>query len=79
MAFGENCSVRQAFWVTAKKNVDSAASHVCGNGDRAKAPRLGDDFGLTGVLLGVQNLMLDTILGKKSRQVLALCNADRTN
>ena len=62
----------QALGVAAEQDVDAATGHVGGHGDRAEAAGLGDDLGLTGVLLGVQHLVGDAALVQQPRQVLGL-------
>ena len=42
----------------------------------AEPAGLGDDLGLTGVLLGVEHLVGDAALLQQARQVLALLDAD---
>ena len=42
-------------------------------------PGLGDDRGLTGVVLGVQHLVLDALLGEQPGEVFALLDAGRAD
>jgi hypothetical protein len=54
----------------AEHDVGAAARHVGGDGDRAGPPRLGDDLGLARVLLGVQHLVLELLLGEHAGEQL---------
>ena len=45
------------FQVATQHNVGTAASHVGGDGDGTRAPRLDDDVRFAGMLLGVQHLV----------------------
>jgi hypothetical protein len=58
-ARGPSFSTRagQQLGVAAEQDVDAAAGHVGGDGDRAEPAGLGDDLGLTEVLLGVEHLV----------------------
>src|SRR3546814_20077876 len=51
--------------VAAEHDVGTAPRHVRGDGHRAQASRPGDDLGLTRVVLGVEDLVLDTLLGQE--------------
>ncbi len=57
--------------VAAEQDVDAASGHVGGDGDRAEATGLGDDLGFTGVLLGVEHLVLDAALAHQPAEDLA--------
>ncbi len=61
--------------VAAEHDVGSAAGHVGGDRDRALAPGLGDDRGFTRVVLGVQHVVRDALLGEQLRQVLGALHA----
>ena len=50
---------RQAFGIAAQQNIDTTTGHVGGNGDRAGATGLGDDRGLTLVVLGVEHFVVN--------------------
>ena len=52
----------QPLGVAAEQDVDAATGHVGGDRDRAEPTGLGDDLGLTRVLLGVEHLVLDAAL-----------------
>ena len=62
--------------VAAEHDVGTAAGHVRGDRDGPEAPGAGDDLRLTGVILGVEDLVLDALLRQQPRQVLALLDAD---
>ena len=59
---GPHVALGQPLGVAAEEDVDAAAGHVGGHGDRTEAAGLGDDLGLTGVLLGVEHLVGDAPL-----------------
>ena len=69
----------QPLGVAAEQDVDTTTRHVGGDRDRTEAARLGDDLGLTRVLLGVEHLVLDAALVQDPRQQLALLDADRAD
>ena len=48
--------VRHSFGVTAEDDVGASTSHVGGDGDGAENAGLGDDGGLTLMLLGVEDV-----------------------
>ena len=58
--------------VAAEDDVDASARHVRRDGDRAGSPRLGDDLGLSEVLLRVQHLVGHAALVEEPREVLGL-------
>ncbi len=67
---------RHQLGVAAEQDVDATTGHVGGDGDRAEAAGLGDDVGLTGVLLGVEHLVFDAALLQQPREQLGLLDAD---
>ena len=62
--------------IAAEDDVGSAAGHVRGDGHRAQAARLGDDFGLALVMLGVEHLVLDAPLFQQARDQFASLDRD---
>ncbi len=62
----------QALGVAAEHDVDATAGHVGRHGDRAGTARLGDDLGLSEVLLCVQDLVGHAALVEQAREVLGL-------
>ena len=68
--------VGQVLDVAAEHDVDAAAGHVGGHGDRAQAAGLGDDVGLTLVVLGVEDLGLDPALLQQPVDPLGLLDGD---
>ncbi len=66
----------EALGVAAEEDVDAATGHVGGDGDAAEAPGLGDDLGLAGVLLGVEDLVGDAPLVEQPGQLLGLLDRD---
>ena len=66
VALLEHVVVGQPLGVAAEQDVDAAAGHVGGHGDRAEAAGLSDDLGLTGVLLGVEHLVGDAPLAEQT-------------
>ena len=58
--------------LAAQADVGTAAGHVGGDGDGAKAPGLGHDMRLALVVLGVQRLVLDASLVQKPRELLGV-------
>ena len=48
--------------ISAQQNVGAATGHIGRDGDHVFAPGLGDDLGFFFVLLGVQDVMLDSLL-----------------
>ena len=63
--------------IAAQHDVGAAAGHVGGHGDRALAPRLGHDRGLTLVVLGVQDLVRDALPLEHPGHQLGLLDAGR--
>ena len=61
-ALGEHVTLGEALGVAAEEDVDAAAGHVGGHGDRIEPAGLGDDVRLTRVLLGVEHLVGDAPL-----------------
>ena len=53
--------------------------HVRGDGDPAEPAGLGDDLGLTGVLLRVEHLVVDAALREQAAEVLAAADAGRAD
>ena len=70
---------REELGVAAEHDVGTATGHVRGDRDGAQAPGAGDDLGLTRVVLRVENLVLDALLGQQARQVLALLDRHRAD
>ena len=60
IAFFSQLSLRHVFGVTAQHDIGTAARHVGGDGDRAELTCLRDDLRLFLVVLGVQDIVLDT-------------------
>ena len=56
----------------AEHDVGAAAGHVGGDGDHRRAPRLGHDLGLLGVLLGVEHLVLQPVVAQQVGQHLGV-------
>ena len=69
----------QALGVATEQDVDATTGHVRGDGDGARPAGLGDDHGLTRVLLGVEDLVVDTPLAQLAGQVLRLLDRDRAD
>ena len=67
---------RHELGVAAEDDVGAAAGHVGRDGDRALAPRLGDDEASLLVLLGVQHVVRDPLLAQQRGDHLGLLDAD---
>ena len=65
--------------VASEQDVGSAASHVGGDGDRAKPARLGYDRSLALVLFRVEHLVPDATFGKLLRQPLGSLHRRRAH
>ncbi len=65
--------------VAAEHDVGASTGHVGGDGDGALAARLGDDRGLTRVVLRVQHLVADALVLEHPRQPLGLLDAGRAD
>ncbi len=75
-ALGQDVAGRELLGVAAQQDVDATAGHVGGHGDGAQAPGLGHDLGLTEVQLGVQDLVVDALLGEVPGELLGLGHRD---
>ncbi len=62
----------EALGVAAEQDVDATTGHVGGHGDGAEATGLGDDLGLTSVLLGVEHLVGDAALRRAAAPRISL-------
>ena len=78
-ALGPHVAQGQALGVAAEEDVDASTGHVGGHGDRAEAAGLGDDLGLSGVLLGVEHLVGDAALVEQAGELLGLLHRDRAD
>ena len=72
-AFGVVCDVRSFFEgahfkVAAELNIGAAARHIGGDGDRARATRLGNDAGFLCVITGVEDVMFNFALFNQDRK-----------
>ena len=77
VALLEHLVAGEALGVAAEQDVDTTARHVGRDGDRTEPAGLGHDLGLTGVLLGVQDLVRRCHAASSRRdEVLALLDAD---
>ena len=65
--------------VAAKQDIGTTASHVRRDGNSALATRLGNDLRLTLVELGVEDVVLDSALGKNARELLGILDGDGTD
>ena len=65
--------------VAAQHDVRAAPGHVRGDRDRALAPGLGYNRGLTGVVLGVEHLVAHPALGEQPGKVLGLLHRGRAH
>ena len=65
--------------VASEQDVGSAASHVRGDGDRAKPARLGNDRSLALVLFRIEHLVRDATFGKHPRQPLGSLHRRRAH
>ena len=65
--------------VAAEHDVGASTGHVGRDRDGAEASRAGDDLGLARVVLRVEDLVLDALLGEQAREVLALLDAHRAD
>ena len=65
--------------VAAEHDVGAATGHVGRDGHRAEPAGAGDDLGLARVVLRVEDLVLDALLGEQAREVLALLDAHRAD
>ena len=75
-AFPDALAPGEALGVAAQEDVDAAAGHVRGDGDRRQLPGLGDDLGFPVVLLRVQHLVRDAALLELARELLRLLDRD---
>ncbi len=64
----------QKLRVAAQHDVGTTAGHVGGHGDRPELAGLGDDLGLLLMVLGVEHIVLDALLGQQLREDLRLFN-----
>ena len=72
-------AVGEAFRVATEEDVDTTARHVGGNRDRTETARLGDDVGLTMMLLGVEHLVRHALLFHHARKLLGLLDRHRAD
>ncbi len=70
---------RHELGISAEHDIGAAARHIGRNRHRAVAPRLGDDFGLALVILGVEHEMLDAGLLELFRHPLGLFDRNRAD
>ena len=69
----------EEFGVASEHHVGSTSCHVGRNGDRTEASGLSHDGGFARMVLRVEDLVLDPLLGKQLREVLALLDAGRAD
>src|SRR5699024_8413288 len=65
--------------VASEHDVGTTAGHVGGDGDRTELAGPGDDRCLTGVILGVEDLVLDALAFEHVREQFGLLHAGRTD
>ena len=78
MSLGGHFTDSHEFCVTTEHDVGSTPRHIGGYCDSSETTSLRHNAGFSGVVLGVQHLMLDTLFGQHSRELFALFHAGRS-
>ena len=76
---GPDLVAREALWVATEDDVDATTCHVGGDRDGPEAPRLGNDHGLLGVVLGVEHVVGDALFVQKQGELLGLGHRRRAH
>ena len=76
---GQRLPARHVVGIAAEQDVGAASCHVGGDGHRARAARLGHDFGFLVVVLRVEDHVLDAAALEQARQPLGLLDRDRAD